>query len=142
MKYSSLNFICTFALATIVFQSVGVQSVDAQERMFGNGRFLKRVFGDSAPQPAPAKQPTPASAAKKGQLQSRQPTAAQRPSQNAQPTLANQSVRPRSANPRSIQPARSDASHASINRLPKSPATVDADSIPTCLLYTSPSPRD
>ncbi len=131
MKYSSLNFICTFALATIVFQSVGVQSVDAQERMFGNGRFLKRVFGDLAPQPAPAKQPTPASAAKKGQLQSRQPTAAQRPSQNAQPTLANQSVRPRSANPRSIQPARSDASHASINRLPKSPATVDADSIPT-----------
>jgi len=131
MKYSSLNLICTFALAATVFQSVGVQSVDAQERMFGNGRFLKRVFSDLAPPSASAKQPTPASAVKKGQLQPNQPTAAQRPSRNAQPTLANQSNRPRNASPRSIQPARSDANRASINRLPKSPATVDADSIPT-----------
>ena len=131
MKYSSLNFICTFALATIVFQSVGVQSVDAQERLFGNGRFLKRVFNDLAPQSAPAKQPTPALAAKKGNLQPKHPTAVQRPSRNSQPTLANQSSRPRNASPRSIQPARSDANRASINRLPRSPATVDADSIPT-----------
>ena len=39
MKSSSLNLILTFALAAFVFQSVGVQSADAQERMFGNGRF-------------------------------------------------------------------------------------------------------
>ena len=131
MKYSSLNFICTFALATIVFQSMGVQSVDAQERMFGKGRFLKRVFGDLAPQSESAQTPAPTPAAKKGQLQPKQPTAARRPSQNAQPTLADQSLRPRSATPRSIQPARSHANHASINRLPKSSATTDADSIPT-----------
>jgi len=131
MKSPSLNFICTFAIATIVFQSVGVESVDAQERMFGNGRFIKRVFGDFSPQAAPAKKPTPAPVAKKRPTQAKQPTLANRPSQNAQPTLANQAVRARGANPRSIQPARSDANHASINRLPKSTASVDADSIPT-----------
>jgi len=120
MKYAPLNFICTFALTTIFLQSIDVQSVDAQERMFGNGRFLKRVFGDLSPSSESAKAPTPAAAAKKGQLQSKQPTAAHRPSQNAQPTLANHSQRSRSAKPRSIQP-----------RLPKSPAAADAQSIPT-----------
>lgn len=129
MKSSSLTFICTFAIVTIFFQSIGVQSVDAQERMFGNGRFLKRVFNDLVPQSNPPKQPTPAPAAKKGQLQPKQPTAARRPSQNSQPTLANQAIRPRSTSPRSIQPARSDVNRESVNRLPKS--TVDADTMPT-----------
>jgi len=131
MKSSPLNLICTIALATIVFQSMNAQSVDAQERMFGNGRFLKRVFGDLAPQSELAKAPTPAAEAKKGQLQSKQPTATRRPSQNTQPTLARQSLRSRSGAPRSVQPARSDANHASINRLPKASATADAASIPT-----------
>ena len=130
MKSSSLNLILTFALAAFVFQSVGVQSADAQERTFGNGRFLKRVFGDLVPQSEPVKAPTPALAAKKGQLQASSPTA-RRPSQNAQPTLADQSIRSRYTKPRSIQPDRSETDRASINRLPKSPVTVDADTIPT-----------
>ena len=79
MKSSSLNLILTFALAAFVFQSVGVQSADAQERMFGNGRFLKRVFGDLVPQSEPVKAPTPALAAKKGNSKPvRQPLAGHR----------------------------------------------------------------
>lgn len=128
MKSSTFNFFFTFALATIIFQSVGVQSVDAQQRMFGNGRFLKRVFGDITSPSASAKQSKLAPPAKKLPFQPSQPTAARRP-QNAQPTLASKTSRPHS--PRAIQPDSSDTNQASINRLPKSSATVDADSIPT-----------
>jgi len=134
MKSSSFNFFCTFALATIIFQSVGVQSVDAQQRMFGNGRFLKRVFGDITSPSASAKQSKLAPPAKKLPFQPSQPTAARRP-QNAQPTLASKTSRPHS--PRAIQPDSSDTNQASINRLPKSSATVVLVELKNDKLYVS-----
>jgi len=94
--------------------------------MFGNGRFLKRVFGDITSPSASAKQSKLAPPAKKLPFQPSQPTAARRP-QNAQPTLASKTSRPHS--PRAIQPDSSDTNQASINRLPKSSATVENDKL-------------
>lgn len=133
MKYPSLTFICTFAIAAISFQSIGIQSVDAQEKMFGNGRFLKRVFNDLVPQSASSKLPTPVPAVKKvkEQPKSQQPTPVRRPSLGTKPSLANQAVRPRTADPRSIQPDRTEVNRAAVNRLPKSTAVADADGLPT-----------
>ena len=120
-----LTLICAFT--TIAFQSLGMQSTDAQEKMFGNGRFLKRVFGDLIPQSKPTPRPDLNAAAKPGQL----PTPAKRPSQTATPTLANKNTRPRTSDPRSIQPARSVDNRSTTNRLPKSAAAGGPDVMPT-----------
>ena len=128
MKSSPIKLLVTFAFSAIAFQSLCVQLTDAQEKMFGNGRFLKRVFGDILPQSSPPK-PSPSLKAipKPGQ----QPTLAKRPSQAARPTSANQTARPRSTAPRSIQPARSADNLATTNRLPKSTGADSQAKIPT-----------
>ena len=127
MNSSLLKLLSTFAFTTIVFQSLCVHSTDAQEKMFGNGRFIKRVFGDLIPQSQPKPLPELNAGPKPGQL----PTLAKRPSQTARPTLANQETRPRSNDPRAIQPARSVDSRSSASRLPKA-SNADAQAkIPT-----------
>ena len=127
---SSLTFFLALTITAIVFQSVDVQSADAQERAFGNGRFLKRMFGDLVPKPAPVK-PTPKAAAKKGQLQPKQPTLATRPSKNAQPTLAQPSPRSRNTSLRPVQPARSEHNRELVKQLPPSSGNSAPDTIPT-----------
>lgn len=117
MQVSPFKLLLVFAVATIVSQSIDMQSVDAQERLFGNGRFLKRMFGEQSPQPAP---------------QPKVPTPAQRPSQKTQPTSAGQAIRPKAKHkPRAIEPARSENTRESINRLPKSPAAENQNVEPT-----------
>lgn len=123
---SSLLPILTFTIAVFVVQSVSVQPVAAQEKLFGKGRFMKRMFRDLAPPPKSAK---PAS--KKGQLQLKQPTFATRPAQNAQPTLADQSSRSRNTKLRSTQPARSELNRKSAKPLPKPSEAADRDALPT-----------
>ena len=125
MKSSPLRLLFVFTL-TIAFQSVAQQSTDAQEKMFGNGRFIKRVFGDLIPQSKPKPKPNLNAASKAGQI----PTPAKRPSQASQPTLASKKASPRSNNPRSIQPARSVDSRKTTNRLPKS-SVAGAKETPT-----------
>ena len=127
MKSSPVKLLVAFAFTTIVFQSQGVQSTNAQEKMFGNGRFIKRMFGDLVPQSKPAPQPNLKAKPNPGQ----QPTLAKRPSQTARPTLANQATRPRSADPRSIQPARSTNNRSTASRLPKTPAADSQTAMPT-----------
>ena len=127
---SSLTLLLTFSIATIVFQSVGVRSADAQERMFGNGRLLKRMFGDLVPQSAPVN-PNPRTAAKKGQLHPKQPTLATRPSKNAKPTLAQPSPRSQNTSLRPVQPARSEHNRELVKQLPPSSGNNAPDTIPT-----------
>ena len=127
MKSSPLKLLVAFAFTTIVVQSIGEQSTNAQEKKFGNGRFIKRMFGDLIPQSKPAPRPNLNAKPKPGQ----QPTLAKRPSQTSQPTLANQKTRPRSTAPRSIQPARDVDRRATTNRLPKSPSADRQTAMPT-----------
>ena len=127
MKLSPVKLLVAIAFTTFAFQTLGVQSTDAQEKMFGNGRFLKRVFGDLVPQSQPSPRPNINAQPRPGQ----QPTLAKRPSQTAKPTLANQTTRPRSADPRSIQPARDVDSRDTTNRLPKSSVADAPTTIPT-----------
>ena len=127
MKSSSLKLLAAFAFTTIVVQSIGVQSTNAQEKKFGNGRFIKRMFGDLIPQSKPAPRPNLNAKPKPGQ----QPTLAKRPSQTSQPTLANQKTRARSTDPRSIQPARDVDRRATTNRLPKTPTADRQTAMPT-----------
>ena len=116
MKSSLLKLLFVSALTATAFQSLSVQSTHAQEKMFGNGRFIKRVFGDLLPQSTPPKpRPSLNALPKPGQ----QPTLAKRPSQINKPTPANRQTRPRSTDPRSVQPARSADIRATTNRLPK-----------------------
>ena len=127
MKSSSLKFLIAFACTSIALQSISMQSTEAQEKMFGNGRFLKRVFGDLIPQSKPDPRPNLSATPKPGQ----QPTLAKRPSQSATPTLANQQTRPRTATPRTAQPARSVDNRSTTNRLPKSRVADAETKMPT-----------
>jgi len=127
MKSSPLRLLFMCAFTTIAFQSFGLQSTDAQEKMFGNGRFIKRMFGDLIPQSKPVPRPNLSAVPKPGQL----PTPAKRPSQTATPTLASKKTRPPSNDPRSIQPDRSVDARATTNRLPKSASADSQDTMPT-----------
>lgn len=122
-RSSVLAGVCfLFATTLMMSQTLSAQDGGGQERMFGNGRFLKRIFGsgNSKPkkpdakskqlkakskQPTPAKRPTAAEPQRSG--------SAKRPSRNAQPTLA---TRGTAATP----PQRSSADASFGARLPSS----------------------